>query len=231
MDFMLCTTPHMLDVRKCIYSYIHDLRFLSNSINFPTIFSDVISYIITSCSDALKLKNMYGVLPLHAVVVNKHPLNANSVKMIIDAYPEAAKIPDNDFSLPIHKAAKHATLDVIKLVHEAFIDGVKTADAEGLLPMHYVAEREKSRNDNLEVMQYLLSLNPEAVVLNNNSLDFDDSDGENSEDSYENDSIINSKRRKSKLSKVKIDSDSSNNDSFFSRFINKIKTELNKTDF
>ena len=96
--------------------------------------------------------------------------------MMLQLYPEAVKIPDGQFSLAIHKAAQYANLDVIKLIHQAFPEGVKTADSEGLLPMHYVAQRDQDRRDNVEVMKYLLELNPSGEILNNNSLDFDTDD-------------------------------------------------------
>lgn len=39
------------------------------------------------------------------------------VMLIHLAYPKAIGIPDNEGLLPIHKAAEHANLDVIKVRH------------------------------------------------------------------------------------------------------------------
>ena len=89
--------------------------------------------------------------------------------------------------LPIHRAAQYATIDIIKIIHEAYTDGVRTEDAEGLLPMHYAAQRDKSRTDNVEVVQYLLSLNPEGEVVNSNNLDFDDEEDDEEDDQEEDD--------------------------------------------
>ena len=52
---------------------------------------------------------------------------------------------------------------------------------EGLLPMHYAAQRDKSRTDNVEAVQYLLSLNPDGDVVNSNNLDFDDEEDDEDE--------------------------------------------------
>jgi hypothetical protein len=37
------------------------------------------------------------------------------IKLVHIVYPKAIRIPDSDGLLPIHKAAQHANLDVIKV--------------------------------------------------------------------------------------------------------------------
>ena len=58
------------------------------------------------------------------------PSSLSIVRMMLELYPEAAKIPDNNFSLAIHKAAQFASVDVILIVHEVFPAGVRTSDSE-----------------------------------------------------------------------------------------------------
>ena len=76
---------------------------------------------------------------------------------------------DDDWILPIHKASPFVTLDTVQLVYCAYKDGIMIPDGEGLLPMHYAGQRDKSREDNVEVLQFLLEKNEIGEVKDNSS--------------------------------------------------------------
>jgi ankyrin repeat protein len=64
------------------------------------------------CPDALKEKNSWGSLPLHAACEND--THSDVVKLLINLHPDGVKEKDKDGSLPLHIACKsNAPYDVI----------------------------------------------------------------------------------------------------------------------
>ena len=116
---------------------------------------DVCSYILHVYPECIKIKTSGGVLPLSAAVVNRTSRSTDIVQLMLDMHPKAAKQADEDGALPIHKAAQFGTLDTVKLLYNAYPEGMMIADGEGLLPMHYAGQRDKSREDNMEILQFL----------------------------------------------------------------------------
>ena len=130
---------------------------------------DVCSYILQVYPQCVKIKTSSGVLPLCAAVVNSSSRSTEIVQLILDLYPEAVRVADDDGILPIHKASQFGTLDTVQLMYCAYKDGIMIPDGEGLLPMHYAGQRDKSREDNVEVLQFLLEKNEIGEVKNNSS--------------------------------------------------------------
>ncbi len=130
---------------------------------------DVCSYILQVYPECVQIKTTSGITPLSAAVVNSTSRSTEIVQLILDLYPEAIKVADQDGVLPIHKASQFGNLQTVEIIYNAYPEGITVVDGEGLLPMHYAGQREKSREDNVEVLQFLLDQNDsgKAAVTEN----------------------------------------------------------------
>jgi hypothetical protein len=81
--------------------------------------------LIDADPEQAKSKYFYGYPPysLHKAIKEDHP--SDIILLILDAYPEAAKVKDSDGWYPIHKAVeKKCSLEVITKLDEVFEDGL-----------------------------------------------------------------------------------------------------------
>jgi ankyrin repeat protein len=74
--------------------------------------TDMVTFLLRLAPKAAKHANQYGVLPLNACVVNSR-CGLEMVQAMHTAYPAAAAIADSNGLIPLHKAAQHASLEVV----------------------------------------------------------------------------------------------------------------------
>jgi hypothetical protein len=104
-----------------------------------------------------------GRLPLHIVVDRNNPC-IETVKLVIQAYPEGASTRRGVGRLPIHYAVFYdqPNLEVVKYLLEVDPSGAQTTDVYGRLPLHYAVDRSKPH---LPVVKYLLSIFPNGAFV------------------------------------------------------------------
>ena len=80
-------------------------------------------------------KIRWKILPLHAVLSIKAPKDV--ILPIINAYPEACSLADDQGMLPIHLIMKNQEADeeVIKIILQSYPSGVNAQNKEGKLPL------------------------------------------------------------------------------------------------
>ena len=96
-------------------------------------------------------------------MVTVYTLCGNTIKVVLDANPDAATIEDNMGRLPIH-----AVLDVDDPWHktvldliEAFPEALEARDGSGRLPIHVILDR---RNPDKRIVKLLLEKYPDAAA-------------------------------------------------------------------
>jgi ankyrin repeat protein len=94
--------------------------------------------LIAAFPDGLSAKNRDGDVPLHIAVRNQKNVNAaEAVLQLIEAYPSAAHILDNNKELPVHCALRlGASAIVISRLLDANPSSLRCADADKDLPLH-----------------------------------------------------------------------------------------------
>jgi hypothetical protein len=85
----------------------------------------------------LNLRNSwYGHLPLHWACINAAPVEV--VKLLLDKFPDAAKIPGDLFNLPLHLALFNgSSFEVIKLLLEVYKDAATIKGEYGRHALHF----------------------------------------------------------------------------------------------
>lgn len=81
---------------------------------------------------------MWRFLPLHSACARQPP--DYIVKALIDSYPSATELSDDQGKYALHyAAANRASADVIRLLLEAHPKSATTSDPDGKLPLHWMA--------------------------------------------------------------------------------------------
>jgi ankyrin repeat protein len=99
---------------------------------------------------------------LNDAAVNKKA-GIELIKLVFEKYPSSLSTCDEFGAYPIHLAAEFNRLDVVKYLIELNPTSVYLTDEESLLPLHYAAKR---KDKDLTIVDYLVSLNPQGVDLN-----------------------------------------------------------------
>ena len=129
---------------------------------------EAVKFLLNVDSRSAHYRGEMGNTPLHDVSFNRsrhagsedeeEGLNIDTVMSIFHANTGAIKLPNAEGALPLHLAAKHASISVLQLMHGLYPAAVSVADNEGLCPMDYAASRpDKDEGQaGLEVVEYLL---------------------------------------------------------------------------
>jgi ankyrin repeat protein len=76
----------------------------------------------------------------------ENKVSYEELKGILEKHPEAAKVQDNEFDLPLHVALRNnASKNVIKMLFNANPDATKEQNDELELPLHIALEHEASK--------------------------------------------------------------------------------------
>lgn len=94
---------------------------------------------------------MWKFLPLHSACARQPP--EYIVKALIDSYPSATELCDDQGKFALHyAAANHASVDVIQLLIEAHPNSATTSDPDGKLPLHWMTIEGPSEVKAVEVL-------------------------------------------------------------------------------
>lgn len=86
------------------------------------------------------------------------------IRMLLNHFPQAARLPDKDGSLPLHEAAVYAEQDIIEVILDAFPEGIRHCNNFGNLPLHLASYAISS---NQEKLDFLIEKYPEALTVYN----------------------------------------------------------------
>lgn len=114
-------------------------------------------YLLSVHPRSASLAALNGSTALHDAVENSVRGGITMVDEVFQANTMAIEQPDEDGALPLHRAARAGSLEVVQYLHQLYPRGITTEDREGLLPMHYASQR-GDKDLSLEVVQYILSV-------------------------------------------------------------------------
>jgi ankyrin repeat protein len=116
-------------------------------------------FLLLKYPKAAMIKNRAGVLPLLACAANTRRGGVEMARVLIEEYPEAINIPDDEGSLPLHIAAQFSSIDTIKFFYAVNPSAASTANSEGLLPMHFAGLRKEK---DIDIVDFLTEANTDA---------------------------------------------------------------------
>ena len=80
--------------------------------------------------------------------------------ILLSAYPDALKIPDDNGCLPIHIAAARSPVHVLKLIAEESLDNISALTNNGLSVVHMAVRGLKVEN-----LRYIFSIEPKLILV------------------------------------------------------------------
>jgi hypothetical protein len=93
---------------------------------------------------------------------SEQPQQVDTIRFLVEACPEAVKVPNDNGSLPLHVACAYkAPLDVIQFLVEQWSEAIKTANHNGCLPLHHAC----SSKVPFDVVEFLVKEWPEAIKI------------------------------------------------------------------
>lgn len=144
---------------------------------YEPVFESLFDVFFTPSMASLPDMAVHGILPLHLILRSPtlcHPLNGGpiygffqmkqlgksihipTVKKLIDAYPEAVAIADENGCLPLHLAVRHNNADLLKYLVEANPESVTALDHLGRSPLRIACQQ----CCDLDVIYFLVGANP-----------------------------------------------------------------------
>ena len=129
---------------------------------------DILAVLLFAFHEGASAKNHQGKLPLHYAVANIS--DAALVGDVLDAFPQALREKEpRNASLPLHYAcAFKAPLPVVQLLCERYPEAAGQPNGQGNLPLHLALLYETEN----EIVQYLIGLNPDAGMCNDDVSDW-----------------------------------------------------------
>lgn len=127
--------------------------------------------------DRISRINGSGEVPLHCACRNMDNIEVSLLALLLEAYPDGARVPNNKGYLPLHKAVSIASavpggddlfslkqrknMKSLGLILEAFPEALSQQNMEGQLPLHVAVSRPPSIS--LSVVQLLCQYYPEGA--------------------------------------------------------------------
>jgi len=124
---------------------------------------DVIQYLVRACPDACHIPvKSHDILPLHLVLRSSTTRLLETIRLLLEAGPDAVRKPDSRGLLPLHYACERGgTHDVIQFLIEQWPLSLSTKTKDGNLPLHFALLNNKKLS--LETIQLLVQACPAAV--------------------------------------------------------------------
>jgi ankyrin repeat protein len=122
---------------------------------------DLVKTLLDVWNEAAHWRDRDGWHPLHLACISGS--SHEVVKALIDAYPNAAMMPDSaEHQLPLHLAVSHnAGMNVIEELYKAYPDAIKChAKWDGMLPLHLACCQ---YNIKPETVRFLIEKYPEGA--------------------------------------------------------------------
>jgi len=120
--------------------------------------TEVIQLLLDNCpSAAREVYEPMGWTPLHYV----ENLDAGAFKLLLKAFPEAAKMKDKDGNLPLHWAAEHnAPIEIVQALLDINKDAARSEDKLGRIP--YKLARDNYAGE--DVLDALMAANKKGAL-------------------------------------------------------------------
>jgi len=120
----------------------------------------IIQLLIDAAPDSVRLTDN-GEMPLHLFCGNNNMKDTDaiqSLKLLIEKYPEAVRHTTNAGNLPIHMASKTKSPEFCQVLVEAYPGSERIRCLNGMLPLHYACEE-----NNVATVEFLYKLYPDAI--------------------------------------------------------------------
>jgi hypothetical protein len=106
----------------------------------------------------------YGQYPLHKAIDHACPESMNVIALLLELYPAAAKVADQDGYLPLHVCldSRNPDEDLVEQLLIAFPDAAKRPTVDGLLPLHMAIGT--NAQPSLGIIRLLMQIHPLACV-------------------------------------------------------------------
>ena len=134
-------TDASLPAREEVWKFDPETEFPHDCLRDHTLEPDAVKLWLTHHPRVARERDQVDEnLLLHVAVINatNHPL---TIALLLDAYPEAAALPNKDGMLPLHLATCWgANHEVVGLLLEAYPAGATAPDPRGRLPLHMAVQ-------------------------------------------------------------------------------------------
>ena len=124
-----------------------------------------VNNVISSDKKLAKESSTGGSLPLHQAVLQGAPLE--TIEILLEAFPRAAKIADDEGNLPIHilfKSEQPINLDCVVTLLSSYPNSVKDTNKVGDSPLHILILQGKCT---IELVEAILNANPNCLKVKN----------------------------------------------------------------
>lgn len=134
----------------------------------------MILYMLLQYPEALHIQRE-GELPLHSTFICQRELEL--IEEIASRWPRTLKCPNFHQELPLHVAARHASLDCISFLVEEYPEALGAMDREGNTPIHvalvtYASQTStEARLDKASNIRFLAAKCPQTVLRQPNKED------------------------------------------------------------
>jgi ankyrin repeat protein len=117
----------------------------------------VVGFLLSAQPKVAGMASKNGSLALHDAAENGLRGGLSMVAEVFQANTSALLQADDDGALPMHRAARGGSLEVVQFLHGLFPKALTMEDREGLLPLHYASQRgDRDQDENLKIVQYLV---------------------------------------------------------------------------
>lgn len=149
---------HPVRVSACNSSGSNALHVACTVIN--TLDTGIMLFLIEANKDCLKVKNNFGLLPVHKAVVAAANDNAiKHLRMLLEYYPAGLNEPNIERQYPLHlciSQPKEVFMDCVRIVATKYPKVAEKQDKYGQLPIHKACARPRV---DPELIELLLRLN------------------------------------------------------------------------
>ena len=123
----------------------------------------ILQLLLEASPDEVRRTNShhYNELPLHQFLrsAEDQPSASFTIPILIKAYEESVNIPDNQGLLPIHLAARYASVEVLKIVTEA-----NSSNLSVIVPGFGSVAHQAVVGNKMENLKYIHSVCPEILM-------------------------------------------------------------------
>lgn len=122
--------------------------------------TDLVERLLQLAPDAVQRRGtVFGWLPLHFAC--GYEASVDVVQLLLEAYPKATEVQDNDGDLPLHIACYNGlSTNIVRMLLETYPKATEISNNKGYLPLHCACKYESS----LETVKVIYETFPEAIT-------------------------------------------------------------------
>jgi len=129
---------------------------------------------LSNINEGIYDDNEVAGLPLHYYLAQNKNVDIDTIKLLVEAYPQSLMTTDEDICYPIHalflnnnnNKRTDSLHTIIKYMHECSPASLRVLDAAGGTPLHVACQ---SKNVNLAIVELIFNAWPESIRMRDHS--------------------------------------------------------------